>query len=170
VFAYNCNIPDLTVLVTGSALTESASIDIAATGGADIPALSATGLSPLGVQAKAPFDLYQIDPSDAVVVEWEKSGAQMPSLVGIDMVGYLASESEFAQVTCSAVGVTGSRTIPADALAAMPTPTADDPLIIKTTIIGATVGGSVETWGKLTVVAGKGEFGVTCRTPAGFCP
>jgi hypothetical protein len=166
-YAYDCGLPANTVLPASSWLDDTTSLEVAVAGGVDITAFSETGIKAVAqVKPKATFDLNQIDPA-AIKAEWETTTAQLV-VVAID--AQLKDGAEMAFITCSEIGLIGSKTVPAGALALIPKPAATNPLIIKTSVIGFNVAGKVQAWGDYKIGAGRGTFGVSCRTPAGQCP
>lgn len=166
-YRYDCGLPITTVLPAGSWITDTTKISVTGAGGADIPAFSEANMAaaPI-VKAKASFDMNQIDPS-AITAEWETTTA---ALVAIKISASLKDGSEFAEITCSQLGVAGNKTIPAAALALLPTPTATNPLIIRTSLVGFTPVKGQGSWGSYLAAVGRGTFGVSCRLPSGQCP
>lgn len=167
-FTYTCGLPALPVLVSGDLLTDATLIDYTVAGGADIPAFTLKGLKPAPqAKPKSTTKLYDIDPSKAVKIEWETTAAMF---VSIDISAMLKDGSEFGRITCVTLAMLGSKTIPTGALAILPKPSATNPLIITTAVMGVGLKQTTGTWGSANAVAGRGTFGVSCRTPAGACP
>lgn len=167
-FIYDCGLPSLTVLpTTASAVTDTTKATFTAAGGADIAAFEVKDISagPV-VKPKASFDLNQINPA-AIKAEWETTTA---ALVAIRISASLKDGSQFADITCTALGSAGSKQIPDGALKLLPTPTDTNPLILRTSLVGFNVGGTVATWGRYTVGVGRGTFGVSCRLASAACP
>jgi hypothetical protein len=167
-YMYDCGLPKKTVLVAGSALTDTSAIDIEAAGGKDITAFKETAITPgPQVKPKSTFDLYKIDPAAGVTAEWETTTAL---LVSIRLTGALKDGSETAEIVCSTLGAAGSKAIPKAALDLLPKGTNTNPLIITTAITGFNLKGTTAKWGSYKVGAGRGTFGVSCRLAATACP
>jgi hypothetical protein len=163
---YDCGLPNSMILLA-PAIDDSSALDFTIAGGTDVAAFSekAVATGPV-VKPKSSFDMNQL-PLTNIKAEWETTTA---ALVAIDIIANLKDNSEFGRISCSALGMLGSKDIPAAALAVLPKPTATNPLILRSALIGFNVKGSKAAWGDYTIGVGRGAFGVSCWTPAGNCP
>jgi len=163
---YDCGLPQATGLL-GSWIGDNTALELSAAGGADVAAYTVKNLkSPPPIQLKSTTELDKLDPAN-IKIEWEQTTAPV---VGILFIASLQDESEFAQIMCTQIGTAGNKTIPQGALALLPTPTATNPLILQTMVMGANLIATMESWGQAMSVMGRGVFNVTCRLSSGLCP
>jgi len=173
--AYQCSIDPVVGLV-GSMIEDETELSIAAAGGEHIGAFSETGLkAPRAVTPAGTFDLNQVDLSNGVVAQWLAEDADT---VLIELFAQLIDgatpgrpPSEFAQVLCLEPAKNGRKELPAGALSVLPQPSGAQALMIQTSLVGTQLRQSAAGWGSSMVGAGRGTFGITCRTANGdLCP
>jgi hypothetical protein len=169
-YEYRGNLPAWFVLPGDSWFDTATTLDISAAGGADVSAFSKTGVTVASAPTlKSTTDLTALDPA-AITIEWN-TPVPGAALVAAGIQAYLADHSETVEITCTSLAVTGSTDVEAGALALIPTPSATNPLVIQTVVLGlSAVGSSSETWGEWLVGAGRGVFGQTCRSASGVVP
>jgi hypothetical protein len=169
-YQYDCGLPAVTALVSASALDSSAAPAYAMAGGTDIAAFSSSGATiPTALKVDSTTDLTKLDPSAAITIKFDTSSSSAPYAV-ILMQGALYDKSQGVNILCLTLKAAGSHTVPAGALAFMPTATSTNPLIITTNVVGFSAKTGAPTWGTYLAGVGKGVFGITCRTPSGLCP
>jgi hypothetical protein len=162
-YAYDCGLGASAMLKT-EAILDTTRLDIAATGGEDVEAFSATDSVPGPVVTPdAEFDLNDIDPGQGFEAKWQTPA---PSIVSFSISARDANGTQFALLTCSGLGVMKSKAIPADALDLLPKPAADNPVELKAAIVGFDPAGA----GKPRAGIGRGHFGVTCLSTTGATP
>lgn len=155
---YSCGLPEKMVLPDKSMFPATGTLTMSSTGGADVPAWSVAGVT----VAEAPVvstDLTTLDPTAGVEIKWDAT--VKAGLVLAWLKTQKADGSEFADVVCTGLAGAGSKKFPAAALALIPKGSPTNPTVIQALVVGLNPGGKTDTWGSVTVAAGKGVFGVT---------
>ena len=167
-YAYDCGLPERTMLVNGSWLEDTTKLSFSVAGGKDIAAFSEKDVAaaPL-VKPSSTFDMNQVDPK-SIKAQWQPVSATM---VGVVITTHLKDNSDIFQIRCSQLGAVGSVTVPSAALAMIPKPTqVANPLIISTVMVAmnpTAFPSKAMPWGTSIVAVGRGTIGMSCRMPDG---
>jgi len=161
---YGCGLPSAALLSPSEVwVAPEQALTFSVLGGAEVGAFSEEAFAPVATATTAAgFSLYAVDPREGVTARWHAPTADM---VMIELVGQLADGSLGAQVLCVAPAADGAKELPAEALALFPEPTAMNPLIVQSNLVGLTARQGYVGWANYLFAAGRGHFGMTMLMP-----